>query len=158
MSNFKPRGEVLCHATYAFAVNCDIRFCRGSCTEYHRSVVLDLTRFMEDDLMPAPIPVPVRHTILQRWQKGDSVAKLAEDLQLSERTVRHLVQRFAQRGAEALDPDYARCGTKKLPIESDAYQKAVELRQQHPKWGGGLIRVMLQEADQPCPSVRTLQR
>ena len=26
-------AEVLCHATYGFAVNCDIRFCRDSCTE-----------------------------------------------------------------------------------------------------------------------------
>ncbi len=108
--------------------------------------------------MPASIPVPVRQTILHRWLKGDSVAKLAEELQLSERTVRHLVRRFAQRGEEALAPDYARCGTKKLPVESASFQKAVAMRQQHPRWGGGLIRVLLQEAAEPCPSVRTLQR
>jgi transposase len=113
---------------------------------------------MEDDLVPASIPVPVRQTILHRWLKGESVAKLAEDLQLSVRTVRHLVRRFAQRGAEAVAPDYDRCGTKKIPVDSDSFQKAVDMRQQHPRWGGGLIRVMLQEADQPCPSARTLQR
>ena len=113
---------------------------------------------MEDDLMPASIPVPVRQTTLHRWQNGDSVAQLAEELQLSERTVRHLVRRFAQRGEEALAPDYARCGTKKIPGESVPFQKAVAMRQQHPRWGGGLIHGMLQEADEPCPSVRTLQR
>jgi len=113
---------------------------------------------MEDDLMPASVPVPVRQTILHRWQKGDSVAKLAEELQLSERTVRHLVRRFSQRGEEALAPDYTRCGTKKIPVESVPFQKALAMREQHPRWGGGLIQVMLQEADQPCPCVRTLQR
>jgi transposase len=113
---------------------------------------------MEDDLMPASIPVPVRQTILHRWQKGDSVAKLAEELQLSERTVRHLVRRFVQRGEEALAPDYGCCGTKKLPVESVPFQKAIEMRQQHPRWGGGLIHVMLHEANEACPSVRTLQR
>lgn len=113
---------------------------------------------MEDDLMPASLPVPVRQTLWQRWQHGDSVAKLAAELQLSQRTVRHLVRRFRQRGAEALAPDYARCATKKIPVESVSFQKAVEMRHQHPRWGGGLIRVMLQEADEPCPCVRTLQR
>lgn len=113
---------------------------------------------MEDDLMPASIPVPIRQTILRRWQKGDSVAILAQDLHLSERTVRHLVQRFAQVGPKSLTPNYDRCGTKKIPTDSDAFKKAVEMRQQHPLWGGGLIRVMLREAGEPCPSVRTLQR
>ncbi len=32
------------------------------------------------------------------------------------------------------------------------------MRQKHPRWGGGLIRVMLHEANESCPSVRTLQR
>lgn len=108
--------------------------------------------------MPASIPLPVRRTILRRWQKGDSVAKLAADLHLSERTVRNLVRRFAQLGDAGLAPDYARCSTKKVPADSVPFQKAIEMRQLHPRWGGGLIRVMLHEADVPCPSVRTLQR
>jgi hypothetical protein len=41
---------VLCHATYAFALNCDTGFCAVSCTGYHRSMGLLLTIFMEDDL------------------------------------------------------------------------------------------------------------
>lgn len=31
--------------------------------------------------MPAAIPVPVRQVILKRWQKGESVASLAEEAQ-----------------------------------------------------------------------------
>lgn len=113
---------------------------------------------MEDDLMPSPIPVPVRKVILERWKKGESVASLADELQLSARTVRHLVHRFARRGQDGVAPDYSGCATKKLPIDSAAFQKALAMRQQHPKWGGGLIRVLLQEKDEACPSVRTLQR
>jgi transposase len=114
---------------------------------------------MEDDLMPSPIPVPIRQTILKRWQKGESLSCLAEELQISVRTVRHLVRRFSQRGQDGLEPDYDRCATKKLPTNSEPYQKAIELRKHHPGWGGGLIRIFLQEQDsEGCPSERTLQR
>jgi transposase len=122
-------------------------------------VALILTNITEDDLMPAPIPVPIRQAILARWQKGESVATLAEDMQLSARTVRHLVRRFAQRGQNGLAPDYDRCATKKVATDDATFQKAVEMRQQHPMWGGGLIRVLLQEqGNDACPSERTLQR
>jgi transposase len=109
--------------------------------------------------MPSPIPIPVRQAILKRWQKGESVASLAEELELSLRTVRHLVHRFALRGLNGLEPDYDRCKTKKMPTGSDEFQKVIEMRKQHPSWGGGLIRVVLQEqGDDDCPSTRTLQR
>jgi len=114
---------------------------------------------MEDDLMPAPIPVPIRQAILARWKKGESVATLAEQMQLSVRTVRHLVRRFAKRGQKGLAPDYDRCVTKKVSTDQAIFQKAVEMRQLHPTWGGGLIRVLLQEqGNDGCPSERTLQR
>src|ERR1700752_1664371 len=121
-------------------------------------VALHLTHVMEDDLMPAPIPAPVRRVLFDRWSKGESVASLAESLQISRRTVRHLVRRFAERGRDGLATDYSDCGTKKLPGDSAAFQQAIEMRKQHPTWGGGLIRVLLQEANQDCPSERTLQR
>jgi transposase len=109
--------------------------------------------------MPAPIPLPVRQVILKRWQQGESVATLAQELHLSERTVRHLVQRFAKRGQAGLEPDYQRCAVNKLPTQSDAFQQAMAMRQEHPQWGGGLIRIILQEQGQAdCPSERTLQR
>jgi transposase len=108
--------------------------------------------------MPSALPLPVRQVILRRWQEGESVASLADDLQLSQRTVRHLVCRFDQRGQEGLVADYSRCATKKTPRESAVFQKAVEMRKQHPTWGGGLIRVLLNEAEEASPSERTLQR
>jgi transposase len=103
--------------------------------------------------------MPVRQVILKRWQKGESVASLAEELKLSVRTVRNLVQRFAERGPSGLEPDYARCATKTMPTNGDEFQKAIEMRQQHPTWGGGLIRVLLQEQGHDgCACERTLQR
>ena len=109
--------------------------------------------------MPSPVPIPIRQAILKRWQNGESVSNLAEELQISARTVRHLVRRFAQRGQNGLQPDYDRCNTKKMPANSDQFQKAIVMRKQHPSWGGGLIRVVLQEqGDDSCPSARTLQR
>jgi transposase len=114
---------------------------------------------MEDDLVPSPIPIPVRRTILKRWQQGESVASFAEELKLSARTVRHLVHRFAERGQNGLEPDYARCATNKLATDSVPFQKVIEMRKQYPGRGGGLIRILLREqGNDDCPSERTLQR
>jgi transposase len=97
--------------------------------------------------------------ILKRWQKGEAVASLAAELKLSVRTVRNLVRRFAERGQGGLQPDYGRCATKTMPTDSDEFHKAIEMREQHPTWGGGLIRVLLQEQGHDgCASERTLQR
>ncbi len=87
------------------------------------------------------------------------MASLAEALQLSPRTVRHLVRRFADRGKDGVVPDYDRCATKKVPTDDATFQQATKMRAQHPTWGGGLIRVLLQEqGNDGCPSERTLQR
>jgi transposase len=105
--------------------------------------------------MPAPIPTPVRQAIFQRSRNGASVATLAEEFELSERTVRHLVRRFDERGQSGLVPDYLRCATKSAAPDSAVRQKALQLRAQHPGWGGG---VLLQEELGTCPCERTLQR
>ena len=105
--------------------------------------------------MPAPIPLPVRQVIFKRWRKGESVAILAEELKLSVRTVQHLVRRFAARGQSGVEPDYAHCATNKLPTDADPFQKAMQMRQQHPGWGSGLIRVVLQEQGDEGLSQRT---
>jgi hypothetical protein len=57
-----------------------------------------------------------------------------------------------------LAPDYARCATKTAATANATFQKAVHMRQQHPTWGAGLIRVFLQEELGAAPSERTLQR
>jgi len=108
--------------------------------------------------MPAPVPLPVRQAMFQRSRKGASVASLANRFELSERTVRHLVRRFDERGQSGLVPDYTRCATKSAANDSAVRHKALQMRAQHPHWGGGLIRVLLQQELGACPSARTLQR
>jgi transposase len=108
--------------------------------------------------MPAPIPIPVRRAIFQRSRTGATVATLAQAFALSERTVRHLVRRFDERGPAGLVPDYARCATKSAAPDNAVRQKALQMRAQHPGWGGGLIRIFVQEELGSCPCERTLQR
>lgn len=113
---------------------------------------------MEGSLMPRSVPLVVRQAIFQRWQKGVPVSTLAEEMDLSERTVRNLVRRFVQRGQQGLSADYARCATKAAPKSGVAFQRAMQMRQEHPSWGAGLIRVLLTEELKASPSERTLQR
>lgn len=110
--------------------------------------------------MSCPTPMPLRHAILRRWHKGQSVSTIAQALGVVPRTVRHLVRRFRQEGDAAVAPSYRRAETQEPKGSQGLFQIAVQLRQQHPTWGAGLIRVMLRR-DGPWPSPpaeRTLQR
>jgi transposase-like protein len=60
--------------------------------------------------MPAPIPAPVRRALFQRSRKGATVATVAEEFELSERTVRHLVRRFDERGSSGWPPTTSASG------------------------------------------------
>ena len=109
--------------------------------------------------MPRPVPVPVRRVICRRIEQGDDVSTIAEELHLSTRTVRHLVHRFLA-GEVNQEPDYSRCGRRSSTGEPPLLCEAVALREQHPRWGAGLIRVILKEAHprQTIPSERTIRR
>ena len=109
--------------------------------------------------MPRPIPVPVRQAMFRLWQQGHATHQIATSLDLPASTVRRFLQRFRLRGIDGIPADYHhRAASEAVP--SEMMQTAVRLRQEHPTWGAGLIRVqLLQEApEQPVPSERTLQR
>ena len=109
--------------------------------------------------MPGPIPVPVRQAMFRLWQQGHATLQIATSLDLPASTVRRLLQRFRHRGVDGIPADYHhRAAGEAVP--SEMMQTAVRLRQEHPTWGAGLIRVqLLQEAlERPVPSERTLQR
>src|SRR5262249_30443014 len=91
------------------------------------------------------------------WQQGRSLADLAASFGVCPRTVRHLLRRFREHGA--LEPAYDHCG-RPSATPTPLIAEALRLRQQHPRWGAGLIRVVLQEAHPQAavPCVRTLQR
>ncbi len=110
--------------------------------------------------MPRSIPVPLRQSIYIRIQKGQDVPTIARALGLAPRTVRHLAQQLRQHGPNNLKPGYPRCGRPALPQPPPMVQLALNLRQVHPTWGAGLIRVVLHQhhPKTTLPSERTLQR
>ena len=108
--------------------------------------------------MPAPVPFPIRQALWVRHQQGASTAGLAAAFDLAPRTVRGLLQRGRRRELEGLAPNRPGPDAARKP-EHPARSPALHLRQQHPGWGAGLIRVMLQQQGiEPLPAERTLQR
>jgi len=109
--------------------------------------------------MPAPLPLPVRRLILRRADRGQTAATIAQALHLCPRTVRQLLQRFQQQ-RQPLQPAYRPGPGHPSDQDHPLYAVALALRQQHPSWGAGYIRVRLADtyAPDPVPSERTLQR
>ena len=109
--------------------------------------------------MPAPVPLPIRQAMLQRAKHGATTTELSQDFDIPARTVRNLLKRFRERGDEGLTPNYRRLSQPPPPPKHPAFAPAVLLRQEHPEWGAGLIRVYLQKQGvQPLPCVRTIQK
>jgi hypothetical protein len=101
----------------------------------------------------------VRRLIWQRYQRGHTVTMIANALSLAPRTVRHLVRRFQLGGPGAVAPSYGHGSATAADSENDVRRQALALRQQHPTWGAGLVRVILRRHEVArLPSERTLQR
>lgn len=107
--------------------------------------------------MSAPLPTPLRRLIQRRARRGQTAADIARALHLCPRTVRQLLQRFGDQ-PEGIEPAY-KPGPGR-PADHPLYAVALALRQQHPTWGAGYIRVRLADTAEPAvlPSERTLQR
>lgn len=110
--------------------------------------------------MPRPIPVPIRQVIVERHEGGETLEEIAQDLGMSFWTVRTLWRRYRDQGAAGLRPDYERCGQKGIRSSRKVYRAAVWLKRAHPKWGAGLIRLLIAEKwpELEVPHERTLQR
>jgi transposase len=111
--------------------------------------------------MPRAVPLPLRQVIFRRLQLHHHPEDIAGDLGLNPQTVRKLVRRFRRRGADALAPDYGRCGSHQTrAAAADLVEAALAMRRGHAGWGAGLIRVLLAEQfpRRPVASERTLQR
>lgn len=86
---------------------------------------------------------------------------MADELQVSLRTIQRLYQQFELHGEAVIKPAYHRCGQNHPQKTSeDILQKVRSMRQQHPKWGAELIRLIVQPKTdgQTMPVARTLQR
>src|SRR5439155_9576835 len=110
--------------------------------------------------MARAVPVPVRLVLFRRWQRGQTVAEIADALALHPRTVRHLIGRFRAGEPGAFGPAYTHCGRQQPWPNQEVFEFALNLRRQHSRWGAGYIRVLLQEGwpGHHLPSTRTLQR
>ena len=107
--------------------------------------------------MPAPVPVPVRQAMRRRSEQGATTTELSTAFEVPARTVRDLVRRWRDRPEAGVAPAYVR--PAQAPPTHPAYGPAVLLRQEHPGWGAGLIRVYLKRNGvEPLPAERTLNR
>jgi transposase len=109
--------------------------------------------------MPAPVPLPLRRRLWRLAQQGLSAAELAARLGLPLRTAQHLRRRFRQ-DPDSLGPCYRPGPGRPRWAASPLRDQALAMRQQHPLWGAGSIRVRLRDAHpgQVVPSERTLLR
>src|SRR5579872_3593812 len=107
--------------------------------------------------MPRALPFTLREQIVRLRQADQTYAQIAATLQVKERSVEHLCKRYRARGEEGLSNDYSHCGPKQIAFDADIQQKALEMRREHPRWGGGLVRLQLiaQFAARGLPCVRT---
>jgi len=108
--------------------------------------------------MPAPVPLPVRRTLVRLSRQGRSAPDIARRLQLSERTVRHLVQRFRERGDDDLRPSYST--TPVNAFAAAVRREFVALRTEHPTWGAEFLRQrwLAAHPGEPAPAARTIRR
>lgn len=110
--------------------------------------------------MPRALPFPQREQIVQRHQQGETLAAIAQSLKVKYRTVRQWWRRFRLAGEAGLQTHYDHCGPKAPRAAPAVHQAALTMKQEHPTWGAGLIRLELlaRFPDQPLPKERAIQR
>lgn len=108
--------------------------------------------------MPAPIPYAHRLEIVERKEKGESLAQIAESLGYSYWGIRGIWRQYLKRGKAGLATRYKE-GWQEPRTKREIYEEAMELKREHPGWGAGVIRAILQEhwPKEEVPKERTLQ-
>jgi hypothetical protein len=110
--------------------------------------------------MPSEIAVPIREQILHLREQGKTYGQIGEALGLSRHSVRGICRRVQKAGQAAVNPSYEHCGQREIRFERLIWRSALVLKRRYPDWGGGIIRVILQQRwpEQSVPTERTLQR
>lgn len=108
--------------------------------------------------MPAAIAVPIRQQMVDLQAQGKSYREIAQQLKQSRHSVRRICTRYQRE--QTLVPQTERCGHRGICFERLLWRSAIELKRRHREWGGGIIRVLLQQRwpEGSIPSERTLQR
>lgn len=110
--------------------------------------------------MPRAVSVAIRQVIVERHERGETLQAVADDMELSLWTVRSIWRRYREQGEAGLKPDYENCGRKGVRSARLVYRGTIWLKRAHPKWGAGLIRLLVAEKwpELKVPHERTLQR
>jgi len=111
--------------------------------------------------MPKAIPMRTREEIVRRKrEEREPLTIIAEELGVPYDTVLGIWRRYRRRGEDGLRPSYDCCCRRGIRLRRDIHEAALQMRCEHPGWGGGVIRVQLgmdyDAAD--LPHERTLQR
>lgn len=107
--------------------------------------------------------LPLREQIRALQNQGVPPKMISEQLSVPYGTVKHLCRKFKSCRPDVLSPRYANCGRKPAPSDEVVKNRALALREQHPRWGAPRIRVELL-LSAPVPeqgrlvSTKTLQR
>jgi hypothetical protein len=114
----------------------------------------------QEGTMPSAIAVPIRQQMVELRMQGNSYRQIAQQLGQSRHSVRQICRRWRRQGIAGLAPSYERCGHHQIKFERLVWRGAIYLKRRHPSWGGGMIRVQLQQrwSQLDIPSERTLQR
>lgn len=109
--------------------------------------------------MSSAIAVPIRQQMIELRGQGKSYREIGELLGQSPHSVRGICQRY-EGTEESLKPHYERCGQRGVQFERLIWRSALFLKRRHQTWGGGIIRVVLQQRwpEHSIPTERTLQR
>jgi hypothetical protein len=109
--------------------------------------------------MPSATPMPIRQAIWEAARGGADAATLAARFNRPLRTVRHLLRCFRAAGAQVVAPAY-RPGRTAPCAGAELVDFALSLRQLHPRWGAGMLRVQLARRFPAAtlPHPRTIQR
>lgn len=108
--------------------------------------------------MPAATSMVEREEIIRRQQVGETYQQIANEMRLPYMTVRGICKHYERSGK--VQPNYEACAKSGVRKDVAIYERAIQLKQAHPRWGAGLIWVELAEefAEEQLPSERTLQR
>ena len=100
-----------------------------------------------------------RQEAIRRWQAGEKISVISRALEVDYNTLLGWIKRFQSEGLPGLQVKYSGCGRKPMASEQ-VVERAKLLRQTHPDWGGGYIRLNLLRdlPGEKVPGERQLQR
>lgn len=107
--------------------------------------------------MPAALSMEIRQEVVSRREEGESFVKIANELAISYDGARQIWRHWQK--YKQLEPRYEACSRRGIRYMQAVYERAIELKQVHQKWGAQVIRIQLCDEfeDKDVPQIRTLQ-